>query len=111
MTKKGISVSSLFNDPYARRYFVLKGRYLFYYSTRQEYRDDPTAAIKSKPIDIVGYNVNRVVEGNSFKLLLEVRKYSYTKFTNVPYFLLICNCFSVKEKRARVSTMGIHLGF
>ena len=73
MTKKGVAKSVLLSEPYARRYFVLKDTYLFYYTSRDEYRTDVSAAIKSKPIDIEKYIVEHVVEGNNmFKILLQV---------------------------------------
>ena len=57
LTKKGNPKNPLNKDPWARRYFVLKGSNLFYYISREIFENDPSKTVKNRPVELLGYSV------------------------------------------------------
>eukprot|EP01034_Spumella_vulgaris_P026087 gene26087-32617_t len=58
LTKRAVSRSEYVKDKWERRYFVLNYRgQISSYKNRQDYREDPTARIQGRPIDLDEYFV------------------------------------------------------
>ncbi len=49
------SFSDVSLDPWARRYFLLRGKNLFYYTSKAAFAQHPELPINSRPIDLEGY--------------------------------------------------------
>ena len=82
LTKRGISRTELVKDPWERRYFVLNYRgQISYYKNRQEFREDPKARIKGRPIELEEYLVavqNTLSAGDTFTIVSGVSASSAT---------------------------------
>ncbi len=88
LTKKGIAVSNLFGDPWARRFFVLKEGNLFYYKNKMEYERGEDNSIKNRPIILLGYSVTKTINNEqpySFNLQVNFN----VIFIIVIFFLLL----------------------
>jgi hypothetical protein len=46
-----------FNEPWERRYFLLRGSHIFYYKDKRAYELDPSKPMNSRPIELEGYSL------------------------------------------------------
>ena len=59
LSRKDISLTQTSPDPYVRKYLVMQGRLILFFSSKEEFHDS-TRVITTRPINLTGYCVSDV---------------------------------------------------
>ncbi len=85
--KRGIMTGEkVIGNKWERRYFVLlHNGYLFYYKTRQEFRDDPKNSLKERPLELSEFKIKVIENANNTVEDDKVSVYSSTSSSGRPF--------------------------